>query len=278
MATLKQQVTTIARNYLRDFPRFVQMDFAPAGRTYKLTSTNIDGPALWVAYVPNSASAGSPAASVSVVPLSPSDYDVDSRNSLLRLRSPLINAYRLLVEGYYYSWINPDDMGFYADMAIDMDTHSISADPGDLAPAIIDCIGIHALVESLWGLVSEFSRDIDVITSESVHIQASQRYRMAMDLLDHWEAEYKHRSAVLGIGLDRIEQYTLRRVSRATNRLVPVYQQREYGDIGPIVRLWPEIPTGSLNVENVPDSLRQNIYVEGDPPPAYGYSGGFGPW
>lgn len=277
MATLKQQVVSIARNYLRDFPKFYQTSFSPAGRTYEIVP-NIDAPSLWVAYVPNSASAGSPAASAGVITLGSTEYDVDSRNGMLRFKAPLPNAYRILVEGYSYGWINPDDMSFYADQAINQDTHSIPADPGDLAPAVIDVIGIHTLVEALWGLTAEFSRDIDVITSESVHIQASQRYRMVSDLRDHWEAEYKKRAASLNIGLDRIEQYTMRRVSRATNRLVPIYRSREYGEIGPIERIWPEIPTGYLQIENPPDRLRQDVYVEGDPPPAYGYSGGFGPW
>lgn len=277
MATLKQQVVAIARNYMRDFPKFFQQSFSPAGRTYELTP-NIDGPSTWVAYVPNSASAGSPSASAGVVTLSSTDYDIDSRNGLIRFKSPLPNAYRILVEGYSYNWINPDDMSFYADMAINADTHSIDGDRGNLAPAVIDVIGIHALVEALWGLTAEFSRDIDVITSESVHIQASQRYRMVSDLRDHWEAEYKSRAASLNIGLDRIEVYNLRRVSLATNRFVPIYREREYGDIGPIERTWPEIGIGVVQVENPPDKLRESVYVEGDPPPAYGYSGGFGPW
>lgn len=279
MATLKQQVVTIARNYLRDFPKFFQTSFAPAGRTYDLGATNIDTTGAWVAYVPNSASAGSPSASVGVVTLTSGvDYVIDSRNSILRLGFPLLDGYRLLVEGYHFSWINPDDMSFYAEMAINEDTHSLGVDAGNLAPAVIDTIGIHALVEALYGLLSEFSRDIDVITSESVHIQASQRYRMVESLLVHWQEEYNRRAAALNIGLNRIEVYTLRRVSRATNRLVPIYQSREYGDIGPIVRVWPEISTGTVQVENPPDNLRLNVYVEGDPPPAYGYSGGFGPW
>lgn len=279
MATLKQDVMKVARNYLRDFGQFFQASFDPAGRTYELGAPNIDPVSVWVAYVPNSASAGSPSASVGVIPLTAtSDYDLDGRNSLLRLRAPLINAYKILVEGYHYEWIGTTDLDFYADMAIHMDTHGMIADAGNLAPAVVDLVGVHTLVEALWGLMSEFARDIDVITSESVHIQASQRFRMVSSLLDHWEQEYRDRASTLNIGLNAIEVFNMRRVSRTTERFVPLYRSREFGDIGPIERLWPDVGNGVLQTEEPSDRLRQNVYVEGDPPPAFGYSTGYGPW
>lgn len=263
MAT-KTDIMTIARNYLRDFPKFFQTTFATAGRTYELGHPNIDTSALWVAFVPNSAGASAGNASATVL----TSYDLDERNGLLRMSAPL-NAGTLMVEGYYYEWLTPSDLSFYADMAIHLNTHNLSITLEQMAPAVSDVVGIHTLIEALWGLLSEYSRDIDVITSESVHIPASQRFRMVESLLDYWMAEYKRRAQALNIGLDRLEVLTLRRVSRTTGRLVPVYKAREIGDHGPIERLWPPIDPGVIELEDTGDDLREDVYIDTEAPTSY---------
>jgi hypothetical protein len=138
-----------------------------------------------------------------------------------------------------------------------------------MAPAVVDVVGIHALIQALWGLLSEYSRDIDVITSESVHIIASQRYRMVSSLLEYWTEEYNKRAQALNIGLDRMEVMTLRRVSRTTNYLVPVYKSREVGDYSPIERLYPELDSGFVDISEKEDDLRQDVLVDGEPPAGY---------
>lgn len=263
--TTKADIIKIARSYLRDFPRFFQKSFTPHGITYELEKPNIDGSSLWVAS----------AASAGAVVLPPATYQIDERNGLLRLNQPLAGGQTLMVEGYYFEWLTNEDMSFFADMAINYNTHSLQTNIDNLAPAVIDVIGIHALVQALWGLVSEYSRDIDVITSESVHIIASQRYRMVSSLLEYWQAEYNRRAAALNIGLERLEVLNLRRVSRSTNRLVPLYRDREIEEFGPIERLWPELDKGIIVIEDLEDDLRIDVYVDGEPPPGYLSGGNF---
>jgi len=257
MAT-KAEIINVARNYLRDFKKPFQQTFAANGISYDLGKPNVEADTLWVEYVPQG---GSTSASVA--------YTLDDRNGLIRLGSSLpINA-TLMVDGYYYEWFLPTDLDFYADMAINLNTHNIRVPLANLAPAVADVIGIHTLVQALWGLMSEYSRDIDVITSESVHIQTSQRYRMVSSLLDYWMGEYNRRATALNIGLERLEVLTLRRVSRTTNRLVPIYRPREVGDYGPIERVYPEIDDGVIDIEELPDDLREEVYLDGEPPPGY---------
>ena len=114
--------------------------------------------------------------------------------------------------------------------------------------------------------MTEYSRDIDVITSESVHIPASQRFRMVQSLLAQWEGEYQRHATALNIGLDRLEVFNLRRVSRTTNRLIPLYKQKEFGDNGPSERLWPAIDDGILPTERKEDDLRSDAFIDGMPP------------
>jgi hypothetical protein len=253
----KNDVIDIARNYLRDFPKFFQDTFSNVGRVVDLGRPNIDTATLWVRYQPQIGSQ----ASVS--------YTVDARNGILRVADDLQPTDTLMVEGYYYEWLTPSDLSFYADMAINLNTHNLRTPLENMAPAVVDVIGIHTLVQALWGLMSEYSRDIDVITSESVHIMASQRYRMVSSLLQYWTEEYNTRAKALNIGLERLEVVTLRRVSRTTNRLVPIYKPREVGDYGPIERVYPEIDEGVINIEEESDDLREEVYLDGEPPPGY---------
>lgn len=260
MAT-KTDITTTARTYLRDFKKPFQQTFAPLGKLYDLGKPNVEASTLYVAYIAQGATTATTIAST--------DYELDARNGQLRLVNQLNTTDTLMVEGNYYEWLLPADLDFYADMAINLNTHNLRVDLENVAPAVADVIGIHTLVQALWGLLSEFSRDIDVITSESVHIQSSQRYRMVSSLLDYWMAEYNKRATALNIGLERLEVVSLRRISRTTNRLVPLYKPREVGDYGPIERIWPGIDEGIIDVEEETDDTRQEVYIEGEPPPGY---------
>lgn len=256
MATF-EDITTIARTYLRDFPKFFQTTFQVAGRTYQVGHTNVDKTSLYVAqYTPGSGAASALAATA---------YSVDERNGVIRLANTPSGTH-LLLEGYYYEWVTPDDLDFYAQRALEKHLHTLNVPLEGLSEAVINAIGIAAICESLWALMTEYSRDIDVITSESVHIPASQRFRMVQSLLAQWEGEYRRHATALNIGIDRLEVFSLRRVSRTTNRLVPLYKQREFGDNGPLERLWPTIDQGILSTERKEDDLRTDVFIDGMPP------------
>lgn len=249
-------IESIARNYLRDFPKFFQVSFDVVGRTYELGHPHIDTTTFWVAYQNTGAS--------TATTLTTGQYSLDARNGILRIADGLEGS--LLVEGYHYEWLTKEDLSFYAQVAINMHMHNLTADFENLMPAVRDVIGIDALVEALWGLVTEFSRDIDVMTSESIHIPASQRFRMVESLLQFWIEEYKRRAQALNIGLDRIEVFSLRRISRTTNRLVPQYKATELGDYGPLTRIWNPVDSGTLQLEDPGENLREDVYVDGEPP------------
>lgn len=255
MATLSD-ISNIARTYLRDFPRFFQVTFDPVGRTYELGHTNIDSSSLWVAvYTPGGAT----------VELSPSAYSLDERNGILRLLSTPGVGTKILIEGYYYEWVTPADLTFYTNRAFEKHVRNLGIGIEEMSDVLINAIGIATICESLWALMTEYSRDIDVITSESVHIPASQRFRMVQSLLAQWEGEYQKHATALNIGIDRIEVFSLRRTSRTTNRLVPLYKPKEFGDYSPLERLWPDIDPGVISREIEEDSLREDVYVDTTP-------------
>jgi hypothetical protein len=252
-------VETTARNYLRDFPRFFQLDFDAIGRTFDLGHLNIDSTKLWVATY----------ASGTTTQLTTSQFSLDERNGLLRLTTTPSSGTKVLVEGYYFEWLLPADLTFYATLALNQHMHNLDMDKEQLTSVVKDVIGIDAMIESLWGLMTEYSRDIDITTSEAVHIPASQRFRMIQQLLQYWTAEYEKKARALNIGLDRIEVFNLRRTSRTTNRLVPVQKSRELGDYGPIERVYSPIDDGEIVIAEEEDELRTDVFIDGDPPEGY---------
>jgi hypothetical protein len=250
-------IETIARTYLRDFPKFFQTSFDAVGRTYELGQINVDATSLWVAvYTSSSGSASA---------LNTTQYSLDERNGILRLTTTYPANTKLLIEGYYYEWVTPTDLTFYSKRALEKHLHTTNLSVNQLADVVINAIGIAAICECLWALMTEYSRDIDVITSEAIHIPASQRFRMVQALLMQWEKEYERHATNLNIGFDRLEVFNLRRVSRTTNRLVPLYKQKEFGDYSPTERLWPEIDSGILDPEIKDDRLREDVYVDTTP-------------
>ena len=134
---------------------------------------------------------------------------------------------------------------------------------------MLDVIGIGALVEALQALMTEFARDIDVMTSESVHIPGSQRFRMLQSLCQQWEVEYRKHANNLNIGPERIEQFSLRRISRTTNRLVPLYKSKEIGEYGPMERIFAEDSEGQILITEKDEPLREDVFIELDPPAGY---------
>lgn len=253
-------VMEVARTYLRDFPKFFQVSFDGAGRTYELGHPNIDADTLWIA--------SNVGASVSA--LTTSQYSLDSRNGILRLATTPPTNSKIMVEGYYYEWVSPADLEFYAKQAISQHTFSLEIPLENMSALIIETIGLGTIVEALGALMSEFSRDIDVMTSESVHIPASQRFRMVQSLLAYWSNQYNTQARALNIGVDRIEIFNLRRVSRTTNRYVPIFKAKELGDYGPIERIFPNQDKEIIQLEEAPiDNLREDVFVDTDPPTGY---------
>lgn len=256
MTTPLEHTVELARNYLRDFPKFFQVTFDAVGRTYELGQPNVDKSTIWIATV----------SGASVSELTPSQYSIDERNGILRLAATPASGSKLLVEGYYYEWLLPADLQFYAERSINFHKPTINVPLEQASPAVLDVVGLGALVEALQALMTEYARDIDVMTSESIHIPGSQRFRMLQSLIQQWEIEYRKHANNLNIGPERIEQFSLRRVSRTTNRLVPLYKSKEIGEYGPMERIFAEDIEGHILIEEPDEQLRTDVFIDMDPP------------
>lgn len=252
-------VVELARTYLRDFPKFFQVSFEIVGRTYELGQTNIDPASVWIATTTGA----------SATELTTSDYNLDHRNGVLRLTNTFPPNTNLLIEGYYYEWILPEDLEFYAQRSINFHIPTINIPLEQANNAVIDVVGLGALVEALQALMTEYARDIDVMTSESIHIPGSQRFRMLQSLVQQWEMEYRKHANNLNIGPEKITQVNLRRVSRTTNRYVPLYKNKEIGEYGPIERIFIEDENAYIELSDPQEPLREDVFIDTDPPQGY---------
>lgn len=104
----------------------------------------------------------------------------------------------------------------------------------------------------IWTLLIDSATDIDVSSAEGTFIPRTQRYRQLMALQEQLQARYRDICAQLNIGLYRVETFRLRRISRLTNRLVPVFKDREYDDPALPGRILPSINADDADLSGIP--------------------------
>jgi hypothetical protein len=89
---------------------------------------------------------------------------------------------------------------------------------------------VYATSLALYTLATDSSFDIDILAPDGVNIPRSERYRQLMDMVQTRKAQYQELCVHLGIGMFSIDVFSLRRISKATGRYVPVYQPQEVDD------------------------------------------------
>jgi len=116
-----------------------------------------------------------------------------------------------------------DSNGFIKYVTVPMDLSNLPDIEGTL-------VALRATIDALWALATDASTDIDISSADGTTVPRSQRYQQLREQIDGMTERYNHLCAMLNVGLDRIEMSKIRRVSKTTNRLVPVFEDREYDD------------------------------------------------
>jgi hypothetical protein len=84
---------------------------------------------------------------------------------------------------------------------------------------------------------------------DGVSIPRSERYRQLMQMIQMRQDHYRDLCVQLGVGLYSIDVFSLRRISKTTNRYVPVYKPQEVDDRSISQRVEMSLPTyGDANV------------------------------
>jgi len=116
-------------------------------------------------------------------------------------------------------------------------------------------VSILAAYMALTALATDASFDIDISAPDGVSIPRSERYRQLLDMMATRQQQYKDLCAALNIGLNRIEVFNLRRVSRTTNKLVPIYIAQEIDDYSKPQRVY--LPTNTYGADALPSKAAQ---------------------
>lgn len=89
---------------------------------------------------------------------------------------------------------------------------------------------IYASTLALYTLATDSAFDIDITAPDGVMIPRSERFRQLMEMIQVRKEQYRELCLQLGIGLFKIDVFSLRRISTNTNRYVPIYLPQEVDD------------------------------------------------
>lgn len=125
----------------------------------------------------------------------------------------------------------------------------------NLPPVEEPLLAMRAVHNLLWVLATDAASDINVQTAEGTVIDRGQRYRQLISQIQEIRARYDKDSALVNGGPYRWEIIRLRRVSKTTGRLVPLYKDREYDDFAYPTRLVPPIDARWEDNSGIPSQL-----------------------
>ena len=119
---------------------------------------------------------------------------------------------------------------------------------------------IYASTLAMYTLATDASFDIDITAPDGVMIPRSERYRQLMQMIDVRKNQYKELCSQLGIGLYKIDVFSLRRISKTTNRYIPIYTPQEVDDISMPTRVYLPVPTYGAT-EKPTTAIIQDLYI-----------------
>lgn len=240
-----ERIAQMARLHLRDLPIGFQCRIICTGTTYRfeLPVENVE-PSGFMA-VETDGTAGN------THDLDPSTYTVDYRSGTVILDRPPTAGMVVVFAGTHYKDFLAGELALYVRVAYLQHTNGEDPAPQlDVWPPVVAPLsgyGVPAPIQlpeieeyplsllvaslALWDLTIEAAQEYDIRTPDGVSIPRGQRFQQLTSLLQLIEGKYEQLCNVLGIGLFKIQMYDLRRVSRTTNRYVPIYRAREFDDL-----------------------------------------------
>jgi hypothetical protein len=182
---------------------------------------------------------------------------VEEVNGLFQLNVTPVSGAVIKVSGVTYKYFTDTEIQYYVTSAFYEHAYNSTDSNGSLATLptlpLVEEYPLVLLASSmaLYTLATDAAFDIDIISPDGVSIPRSERFRQLMEIVSSRKEQYRELCTLLGVGMYRIEVLTLRRISRRTNKYVPVYRPQEIddGSIPQRVRLpkpnyWDTTPPG----------------------------------
>lgn len=166
----------------------------------------------------------------------PTNYTVEANYGVIHFTTAPANNAVIKVVGSVFRYFSDADLEYFVNTALSQHLHNRSDSFGrqmtvTLLPEVeVYPVTIISTIEALYALATDASFDINIIAPDGVTIPRSQRYTQIMGLIAQRQEQYRNICSALNIGLWRVEMGVLRRVSRTTNKLIPVYMPQEIDD------------------------------------------------
>lgn len=168
--------------------------------------------------------------------LTPAGYTIEQDIGVVHfVTAPALNA-AIVISGQRYRYFTDADITTFVNTAVTQHTYNRTdafgsvVNIGSIQAVEEYPLAILAVIEALWVLATDSAFDINITAPDGVVIPRAQRYQQLTNIIQQRWEQYKQLCAQLNIGLWRIEMGILRRVSRRTNKLVPVYMPQENDD------------------------------------------------
>jgi hypothetical protein len=233
---------------------------------FNLPKENIDAGSLTVDVIT--------AGGATVTALEPGvQYTLDSQQGQVLLAEPPAAGSSVLFAGASYSLFTDEDMLPYLRDAVTWHCYGREMNEryrtpqgfiayrrtpmtmDNLPPVEEPLLAMRAVWNLLWVLAGDASTDVNVQTAEGTVIDRGQRYRQIMQQIQELQSRYEKDCALVNGGPYRWEIIRLRRVSKTTGRLVPLYRDRDYDDFAYPTRLIPPIDARWEDNSGIPSQL-----------------------
>jgi hypothetical protein len=123
--------------------------------------------------------------------------------------------------------------------------------PGIEEPLVI----MLSVINAFWALANDAATDSNINTAEGTNVDRTTRYQHLIQQISLMKDRYEEYCAQLNVGLYRWETLPLRRVSKTTGRLVPLFKPQEYDDHRWPKRLIPPVDSRNEDNSGVPSPL-----------------------
>ena len=156
------------------------------------------------------------------------------------------NGATIVVAGTHYRYFTSTELTTFLNTAVlqhtdnRTDAYGSNVTISAIPPVEEYPVALLATVEALWALATDASFDINITAPDGVVIPRNQRFAQLSQIIAARQEQYRNLCSALNVGLWRIEPGILRRVSRTTNKLVPIYMAQEIDDSSKPERVYME--------------------------------------
>jgi len=166
----------------------------------------------------------------------PAGYTVETTYGIVHTTAAIASGHTLTVTGNVWRYFSDDELASFINTALTQhttgrtDSYGRAITVSSLPEIEVYPLVVLAAVEALFVLATDASFDININAPDGVTIPRGQRFQQISSFINQRMEHYRSICSALNIGIWRIEVGQLRRVSRTTNKLVPIYMPQEVDD------------------------------------------------